>query len=116
MRVGIQGTRNFSDYNVFLRAMGVALSGLKNEDAEITIYSAGPHVINNMGIAFTNITERSLKGIGKKIKFIRVPPSWLEENIAEIEYFAFFSKTRESVSRLVDLAEQNDIDVGVYRY
>ena len=114
--MGIQGTRNFSDYNVFLRAMGVALSGLDAEDREFIIYSAGPHNINNMGIAFTNITERSLKNMGKKIKFYRVPPSWIEENIGDIEYFAYFSKPGEKYSRLVNVAEENNIDVGVYRY
>lgn len=116
MRVGIQGTRNFSDYNVFLRAMGVALSGLQKEDVEFTIYSAGPNNINNMGIAFTNITERSLKNIGKKIRFMRVPPSWLEENMSEMNYFAYFSKPGEKYSRLVHIAEDINIDVGVYRY
>jgi len=32
MKVGVQGTSSFEDYNVFLRAMRVALSVIKDGD------------------------------------------------------------------------------------
>jgi len=116
MIVGIQGSKTFSDYNVFLRAMGVALSSLPEGDTEILVASAGPININNMGMEFVNISERSLKARGIKIKLIKIPPSWIKDNIHNIGYFAYFSKPKEPVSDLVDLAEAKDVEVGVYRY
>lgn len=116
MRLAIQGTRNFEDYAVFLRAIGTALSSLQPEDKEFIIYSAGPLKINNFALEFSNISERSLKARGIKIKVVKVPPSFIKENIHTIDYFAFFSKPKESLSELVDLAEAKDVEVGIYRY
>jgi hypothetical protein len=116
MIVGIQGSKTFGDYNVFLRAMGVALSSLPEGDTEILFASAGPLNINNMAMEFINISERSLKARGIKTKLIKIPPSWIKDNIHKIEYFAYFSKPKEPVSDLVDLAEAKDVSVGVYRY
>jgi hypothetical protein len=94
----------------------VALSSLPEDDTEILVASAGPLNINNMGMEFVNISERSLKARGIKIKLIKIPPSWIKDNIHSIDYFAYFSKPKESVSELVDLAEAKDVEVGVYRY
>jgi hypothetical protein len=116
MIVGIQGSKTFNDYNVFLRAMGVALSSLGSEDTEVLVASAGPININNMAMEFVNISERSLKARGIRIKLIKIPPSWIKDNIHSIGYFAYFSKPKEPVSDLVDVAEAKDIEVGVYRY
>lgn len=116
MIVAIQGTRGFDDYAVFLRAMGTALASIEDGDAEFTVYSAGPNNINAFGLEFCNVSERSLKARGIKVKFVKVPPSWLESNIKLIDYFAFFSKPKEPVSKLVDLADAKDVNVGVYRY
>jgi hypothetical protein len=65
---------------------------------------------------FVNVSERSLKARGIKIRLIKVPPKWIEQNITTIDYFAFFSKPKEPVSKLVDLADAKDVNVGVYRY
>jgi hypothetical protein len=116
MLVAIQGTRTFDDYAIFLRAMGTALRSIPENDTEFVIYSAGPANINQFGLEFSNVSERSLKARGIKIKFIKVPPSWLETNIKSIDYLAYFSKPKEPVSKLVDLADAKDIEVGVYRY
>ena len=116
MIVTIQGTKNFNDYAVFLRAMGTAMSTLPAEDKELLIYSAGPSNINAMALEFSNVSERSLKARGIKIRFIRVPPSWIDNNVHDIGYFAFFSKPKEPVSKQVDLADAKGIEVGVYRY
>lgn len=116
MKIAIQGSNSFNDYSVFLRAMGTALYSLPEEDSEFYIYSAGPAKINSMGLEFTNVSERSLKARGIKIKLFKVPPSWIKENIHDISYFAYFSKPKEPVSSLVDLAEAKDIEVGVYRF
>ena len=116
MIVAVQGTSSFSDYNVFLRAMGVAMSGMPNEDTEFYIYSAGPAKINSMVSEFVNLSERGMKARGKKIKYYKVPPSWLSENIESFNYLAFLSKPKEPVSKLVAEAELNNIEVGIFRY
>jgi hypothetical protein len=116
MIVVIQGSKTFNDYSVFLRAMGTSLSMMGEGDKEFFIYSAGPSVINSMGLEFSNISERSLKARGIKIRLFKIPPSWVKENIHSIDYLAYFSKPKEPVSSLVDLAESKDIEVGVYRY
>jgi len=116
MIVGIQGTRNFSDYQILMRAMGSALYSLPEDDKEFFIYSAGPANINSMATEFSNITERSLKAIGIKSKLFRVPPSNIKEKIQEIDYFIFLSKPGEATSDLVDVAESASVEVGIYRY
>lgn len=116
MKIAIQGTKSFSDYTIFLRAMGTALSTLPSEDKEFIIFTAGPAQINSFGMEFSNISERSLKARGIKIKLVKVPPKWIKDNIHEISYLAYFSKPKEPLSDLVDLAEAKDIQVGVYRY
>ena len=40
MNIVVQGTKEFSDYNVFMRAMGVALSSIPNGDVEFNVFSA----------------------------------------------------------------------------
>jgi len=116
MIVAIQGTNAFDDYNVFLRAMGVAMSGMHEEDKEIYLYSAGPAKINAMVSEFSNLSERGLKARGKKIKYFKVPQYWLEENITSINYVAFLSKPKEPLSKLVTSAELNSVEVGIFRY
>lgn len=116
MIIAVQGTRNFSEYNIFLRAMGTAFSMLPEGDSEITIYSAGPVNINQMALEFSNISERSLKARGIKIRTHKVPAKWLKENLRDIDYFAFFSKPKEPLSEAVEIAEAKDIEVGIYRY
>lgn len=116
MIVGVQGTSSFDDYQVFLRAMGVALSSIKQEDPYFYIYTAGPAKINSMVMEFVNVSERSMKSRGIKVKMYKVPPSWVEENINDFNYLAFLSKPKEVTSRLVKVAEENNVEVGIFRY
>jgi hypothetical protein len=116
MIVGIQGTSGFDDYQVFLRAMAVTMSSLKDEDPFFYLYSAGPANINAMAMEFANLSERGLKARGKKIKYKPVPPWWITENISDINYFAFLSKEREQVSKLVDEAKNHNVEYGIFRY
>ena len=116
MILGIQGTPDFNDYNTFLRAMGVALSNVNSEDKEINIYSVGPSQINSFVSEFSNLSERGLKARGKKIKYFKVAPSWLEENIEHVNYLVYLSKPNQSKSKLVAIAELNNIEVGIFRY
>lgn len=116
MIVGIQGTNSFDDYSVFLRAMGVALKEMPEGDGEFTVMSAGPLTINRFALEFLNISERSLKARGIKVKLVKVPTGWFKSNMGTIGYFAYFSKPKEPLSDLVDLADAKDIEVGVYRF
>lgn len=116
MIIAVQGTKSFNDYNIFLRAMGTALSMLPEDDKEVLIYSAGPYQINSLALEFANVSERSFKARGIRVRMHKVPPKWLKENIYDIGYLAFFSKPKEPVSDLVEAAEAKDIEIGVYRY
>lgn len=116
MIVGIQGTKSFSDYNIFLRAMGTALSSMTDGDTEFLLYSSGPNNINTMAMEFINVSERSLKARGIKTRVFKVPPKWMVSNITDFDYVAYFSKPKEPVSQVVDAAEAKDIEVGIYRY
>ena len=116
MKVAVQGTTEFNDYSVFLRAMSVALSGMTESDSEFLIYSAGPANINSYVSEFSNISEKGMKSRGRKIKFYKVPPSWIEENMEYINYFAYLAKPKQSASKLVAAAELKNIEVGIFQY
>lgn len=116
MIVAIQGTPEFKDYNVFLRAISIPLSSMSEDDKEFLIYSAGPANVNSFVSEFSNISEKGMKARGKKIKFYKVPPSWIEENIEYVNYLAFLSKPKQRVSKLVAVAELNNIEVGIFQY
>jgi hypothetical protein len=116
MNIVVQGSKDFDDYQVFLRAIGVAMSSIGIDDKELHIYSAGPARINSMLSEFCNLSERGMKARGMKIKHYKVPPSWVIENIDYINYFAFLSKPKEAVSKLVSVAESKQIEVGIFRY
>jgi len=116
MIVAVQGSRNFNDYQIFLRAMGTALSSMKKGDEQLFVYSAGPAKINSMAHEFVNVSERGLKVRGIKAQVRKVPPSWVKDNVQFIDYIAFFSKPKEPLSDLVKYAEDRDAEIGVYRY
>jgi hypothetical protein len=116
MNVVVQGTKEFEDYNVFLRAMGVAMSGMSQDDNQVNIYSVGPTKINSMVLEFCNLSERGMKARGKKIKNYKVPLSWVNENMEYINYIAYLSKPKQPVSKLVAEAELKNVEVGIFRY
>jgi hypothetical protein len=116
MIVGVQGTPNFNNYNIFLRAMAVALSELKNNEKEFYLYSVGPGNINDMAMEFVNLSERGMKSRGKQIKLFRVTPQWFEENVDSFNHFAFVSNPKERVSNLVSLSKSKNINTNVYNF
>ena len=116
MIVAVQGTNEFDDYNLFLRAISVALSGMKEEEKDFVIYSAGPAKINSFVSEFSNLSERGMKARGRKIKFYKVASAWLEENMEQVNYFAFLSNPKQANSKLVVTAELKNIEVGIFRY
>jgi hypothetical protein len=116
MIIAVQGTNSFEDYNVFLRSMSVAMSGKQDDDKEILVYSLGPKTINGFVTGFCNLTERSLKSRGIKIKHRRVPISWMENELDGLDYFIFLSRPSEYASKLSVQAELRGVEVGVFRY
>lgn len=116
MIVGVQGTNSFNDYSVFLRAMGVAMSSMPASDDLLAIYSAGPAKVNSMAMEFVNLSEKGMKLRGRKIKLYKVPPSWLEENMQSFNYFAFLATHKETTNKMVSTAEDNNVEVGIFRY
>lgn len=114
MNIVVQGTKNFIDYNVFLRSMGVALSDFN--DKEFNVYTVGPSQVNSFTAEFCNRSENSFKQRGIKIKFYKVPPSYIEENISNFNYFIFLSAPNEKVSKLAAVAELSGMEVGIFRY
>ena len=116
MNVVVQGTTDFQDYPVFLRAMGVAMSGMKENDNELYVYSVGPAKINSMVSEFCNLSERGMKARGKRIKYFKVHHTWVEENIDYMDYFAFLSKPKQPVSKLIANAELKGKEIGIFRY
>ena len=116
MIVVVQGTNEFKDYSVFIRAMGVALSGMSEDDSEFAIYSVGPTRINSMVSEFSNLSERGMKARGRKIKYYKVPSQWVEENMMNVNYFAYLCNPKQTPSKLVAKAELENVEIGIFRY
>lgn len=114
MDVAVQGTKEFGDYSVFMRAMGVALSSCS--DGEFNVYTAGPAAINSFTAEFCNRSENSLRTRGIKVKYYRVPPSYVEQNIDDFDYFAFLSTPNQRPSKLAASAELAGVETGIFRY
>jgi len=116
MKIAIQGSKAFNQYEIFLSGMGRTLAMMQPEDSEFFIYSVGPARTNEMAMEFSNISERSLKARGIKIRLFKVPPIWLKQNIYDMNYFAYFCNKKEPMSSMVEYAEAKDIEVGIYRF
>lgn len=114
MNIAVQGTKEFSDYNVFLRAMGVALSDV--HDNEFNVYSVGPAQVNSFTAEFCNRSESSLKQRGIKVRYYKVPSSFIEDNAQSFDYFAFLSTPNQRPSRLVGAMELVGVETGIFRY
>jgi hypothetical protein len=114
MNVAVQGTKEFSDYQVFMRAMGVALSSCN--DDEFNVYTAGPAQINSYTSEFCNLSENGLKRRGIRVRFYKVPASYIENNISDFSYFAFLSNQNQRPSKLMASAELAGVETGIFRY
>ncbi len=96
--------------------MGVALSAV-NDDQEIQVWSAGPHKINSFTAAFCNSSENYLRQKGFKVTFSKATAAWIADNLSYVNYFAFFSLPKESLSKLVQKAQGVEgCEVGIFRY
>lgn len=115
MIIGMQASRNFNDYSVFMRAMGTALYDLDG-DTEFTILTAGPHKLNDMAMEFVNVSERSLKAKGIKAKVVKMPEKAIQERLHDLDCLLYFSLPKETPSQLTVEAEAKDVDVLFYRF
>lgn len=115
MIIAVQGTKDFADYDTFMRAMGVALSQPNNENI-VEVWSAGPHKVNNFTAAFCNSVENYLRQKGLKVVFKKLPQDYIQENMDYVTYMAYFSKKSEPTSKLVAAAELAEVETGIYRY
>lgn len=115
MNIAVQGSKDFIDYNVFMRSMGVALSSI-GDDAEFNVYSVGPAQINSFTSEFCNMSEEGLKRRGIKIKFFKVPSSYIQEHAKTFSYFAFLSTPHERPSSLVSYMNLMGVETGIFRY
>lgn len=116
MKMAVQGSDSFSDYNIFMRAMRTALSTMDKDDKVFELYSIGPFRVNEMAREFSNVSEDGFRGRGMKNFCHKRPASWLKENMSEIDYFAFFKKPGESFSAMVDLADSLGVEAQVYEF
>lgn len=116
MKIVVQGTNEFNDYQVFLRSMAIALSSMSKDDDEYIVYSVGPNVVHSFVSEFCNVSEKGLKARGKRVKYYKTNPQWIEENISDINYFAYLSKPNQYMSKLASFAQSNDIEVNVFSY
>jgi len=116
MIIAVEGTKQFENYDEFMRGMGVALSS-PNVDSDIQVWSLGPHKINSFTAAFCNSSENFLKQKGFKIKFYKVNAIWTAEHLNDINYYLFFSQPKEPESRMCKAAQQVDgCEVAIFRY
>lgn len=117
MIIVVEGTKSFNDYEIFMRAMGVALSEQKDNDNNIQVWSLGPHKINSFTAAFCNTTENFLKSKGFKVSFSKINNEWVRRNIDYVNYYAFFSLPKEPTSKFANyMQQQESLEVGIFRY
>ena len=53
---------------------------------------------------------------GKKIKTYKTVDDWIKEYMSSMNYFAFFSKPQQSISALAKIAQNENIEVGIFQY
>jgi hypothetical protein len=114
MMVGIQGSKSFNDYAIFLSGMALVLRKLKELDNNLVIFSAGPKRVSDMALEFINVSNFKSRGITAKM--VKVPESFLRDNHYKLESFHYFCNEREPFSNLVNVLDSKDVDVQVHRY
>lgn len=114
MMVGVQGSKAFNDYAVFLSGMALVLRRLKDQDTELVIFSAGPKRVGEMALEFVNVSNFKARGI--KAKVVMVPESFIKENHFKLEQFHYFCNEKEAFSSLANFLDNKEVDVQVHRY
>lgn len=116
MIIVVEGTKAFSDYELFSRGMSVALS-TEIKDNQIQVWSLGPHKINSFTASFCNITENYLKSKGFKVSFSKVNTEWVKRNIDYVDFYGFYSLPKEPLSKFATHMEhQEGVDMRIFRW
>tara|TARA_B110000259_G_scaffold180550_1_gene221432 strand:- start:3115 stop:3480 length:366 start_codon:yes stop_codon:yes gene_type:complete len=108
MKIVIQGTRNFKDYEIFLTGMRYVIERREPTDTQLTFYAAGPANINAMLLGFINITENTMKSNGVRAKIVRLPHSEIQKKLPEVDKFLFFCLPKEPGTNLVKYFQDKD--------
>jgi nucleoid-associated protein YejK len=116
--VVVQGTNEFNDYSVFLRAMGVVLSSMNPNDTELAVYVVGSKngKVSDFAMEFCNVSEKGMKSRGKKINLYKTTDAWIETYLSEMNYFAFFSNEKQPISSLAKRAKDSGVELGIFQY
>jgi S-methylmethionine-dependent homocysteine/selenocysteine methylase len=116
MVIVVEGTKSFSDYELFMVGMAKALSHPMNE-SRIQVWTLGPHKINSFTAAFCNSSEDYLKQKGFKVSFSKVNLDWVKSNIEYVDFFGYFSLPKEPESKAMSyMQKQEGLQVGWFRY
>jgi hypothetical protein len=114
MIVGMQGSKTFTDYSVFLNAMLRVLNSFEDGDTEFTIITAGPFRVNEMAQEFVNVSDWKSRGIRAKV--VKMPAIALEERMGSVDQFVYFCNPKEALGPLVKVADKHDLFPQVFRY
>lgn len=112
MKILINGSKDFDDYNTFLRAMGVMISDLK--DKELILMLTGNYKTNDLARVFVNLSEKSFKSRGKLLNYVHV--SGKEVDWDSVDAVVILVKPPQKNTPLGYEAERQDKDVHVFRY
>ena len=113
MIICVEATKSFDDYNVFMRAMGVALNSAK-PNGEVNIWVVNSHRLNHFARSFFNITESYLKSHKIKTRVVPVTKQYAALRLGKVDYFAYCCRKREPMSSLAKEAESLSKEVGVF--
>jgi hypothetical protein len=117
MILGIQGSKEFNDYSIFLSGMALALrkmDSLDLQDKELTVLSFGPKRIKDMALEFLNVSDFKSRGI--KTKLLNLPESWGRSNHQSFDMFVYFCNEKQPFSKLSEFLDQKEVDVQIMRY
>jgi hypothetical protein len=117
MKLLIQGTKSFNQYEIFINAVGRSIRSMDPEDSELKLMTLGPANINSMAYEFTNISEDTLRANGIRAKVIKVTRAWVKENIDELDEFIYLCNPKEPLSDMATLIDKKGRpDMHVFRY
>lgn len=115
MKVMVQGSKDFDNYQDFLLAMRSVLHDIEGHE-EFILYSVGPRNINSFSQEFSNISERTFRLNRVKNKVVKVTAGWAEDNLESFDYIVYFSLPHERKTPLIRAAEDLDRRVIWQKY
>ena len=117
MKILIQGTKSFAQYEIFINALGRSIRYMNEDDSELTILTLGPANINSMAYEFTNISEDTLRSNGIRAKVVKTTRSWVRSNLDELDEFIYLCNPKEALSDVATLVDKKGRpDLHVFRY